>query len=348
MKICIILTTRGNYAKFKRFIELAENEPGIEIQKVINQQLSHDDVLKSLFVAGATRFIDFSIKDDNLFGMGESAGLVLAYFSGAFRELQPDLVMFVGDRWETHSAATAAYLCGIPIAHLEGGELSGSLDHHLRYSISELSTYHFPCTDGAAWRLNDRRYDNIHMVGATSIDVLANAKLEFPLDIGDPKKPFFLVIQHPDTSNYDKISEETNELFMAIADFGISAIWIGPNVDAGSEIIRHIAGDTRHFFAFYDSLPIEQYGYLLKHAACIVGNSSSGIRESCFFGTPNVSVGKRQDNREHGGNTVFVEAERNQIIGAVKAQMLLGHSEPIYTYGDGHASEKILEVIKSI
>ncbi|HDY89671.1 MAG TPA: UDP-N-acetylglucosamine 2-epimerase (hydrolyzing), partial [bacterium] len=101
-------------------------------------------------------------------------------------------------------------------------------------------------------------------------------------------------------------------------------------------------------FNIFNSLPIEQYGYLLKHAACIVGNSSSGIRESCIFGTPNVSVGKRQDNREHGGNSVFVEAERNQIVGAVKAQMVLGHTEPIYTYGDGTASEKILEVIKEI
>ncbi len=324
MKVCIVLTTRGNYAKFKRFIELAEDEPGIEVHK-----------LK----------VDISGVGDNLFNIARRSGDMLRYFAREFASIRPDLVMIVGDRWETHSAATAAYLCGIPIAHLEGGEISGSLDNHLRYAISELSTYHFPCTDGAAWRLNDRGYDNIHMVGATSIDVLANVELK-PLP-GYVPQEFLLVVQHPDTSNYEKVQNEVHELVYAAFAMNCPIVWIGPNIDAGS---KEITGSLKGFswIKFYDSLPIEQYGYLLKHAACIVGNSSSGIRESCFFGTPNVSVGKRQYNREHGGNSVFVEAERNQIVGAVKAQMLLCHSEPIYTYGDGHASEKILEVIKGI
>ena len=346
MKLCIILTTRGNYAKFKRFIELAGD---IKIATILAGDFCTTEIPE---LYDGFR-LSFRRTGDSLFNIAQSAGDAVIQFSETFNALKPDLVMLVGDRWETHSAATAAYLCGIPIAHLEGGELSGTLDNHLRYAISELSTYHFPCTEGSAWRLNDRGYDNIHMVGATSIDVLANAELEPPVStlIDFKDDLFLLVVQHPDTSNYDDIEREIEDLVLAIDFLTISTVWIGPNVDAGSNYINNRLEEIyrkNEQVNFYDSLPIEQYGYLLKHAACIVGNSSSGIRESCIFGTPNVSVGKRQDNREHGGNSVFVEAERNQIVGAVKAQMVLGHSEPIYTYGDGHASEKILEVIKGI
>ncbi len=336
MKLCIILTTRGNYAKFKRFIELAEDEPEIDVDAELHKEIT-------------LLCPDFSPE-----GIAFGAGSALRGFVEKYRRSKPDLVMLVGDRWETHSAATAAYLCGIPIAHLEGGELSGTLDNHLRYSISELSTYHFPCTAGAAWRVIDRGYGNVYQVGATSIDVLANAELRPPTDIvGMLGKPFLLVVQHPDTSNCEEVIDELTELLEAIKILKIFTVWVGPNIDAGSDSIRNI---LRGFMGevgaatvrYYDSLPVEQYGYLLKYAACIVGNSSSGIRESCIFGTPNVSVGKRQDNREHGGNSVFVEAGRNQIVGAVKAQIVLGHTKPIYTYGDGTASEKILEVIKGI
>ena len=141
MKICIILTTRGNYAKFKRFIELAWGEPGIELDSICDPDLVPDcgGFLVNMKTDNTTNW-DIAIK----------SGKLLSRFVEGFKEIKPDLVMLVGDRWETHSAATAAYLCGIPIAHLEGGEISGSLDNHLRYAISELSTYHFPCTDGAA------------------------------------------------------------------------------------------------------------------------------------------------------------------------------------------------------
>ncbi len=369
MKLCIILTTRGNYAKFKRILELTALDDHFDIQTVVGGELLlHDRVISQLDVE-ATQRVYFNVAGDNSVAMGKSMGLAVSEFCTAFWNLKPDMVMLVGDRFETHGAAVAAYICGIPIAHLEGGEISGTLDNRLRYAISELSDYHFACTKNACMELMDRFYDGndevIHQVGSTVIDALVHTEMKTAADFMELQKtsgsggiidvnlPFLLVIQHPDTSNPDGILSEIRVLIGAIDQFKMPTIWINSNMDAGAGTIGHVIRQYRDnndtsFIRLFKSLPIEYYGYLLKNTACIVGNSSSGIREASFFGTPNMSIGKRQEGREVGKNTRFVAVEKKDITAMMYGQINHGPYPKDHLYGDGTASEKILEVLRKI
>ena len=296
MEIAAVITTRGNEAKFKKILELM---PEI---KVIREGV-HEVNFADLY----NRFsVDYTL-------------------------VNPDLVMVVGDRWETLAATVAAYDMRIPVAHLEGGEVSGALDHGYRYAISSLSKYHFVCTEKAKERLRFKK--NIYNVGATSLDSLLN--LEDPCIISIIKGNFLLITYHPDTlSDYNDLF--LRDLIDAVS--GYQCVWISPNVDSGSNAIKQkLRKSSIHV---YDSFPIEQYGWLMKNCMCMVGNSSSGIREANFLGTPFVLIGDRQKGRECGPN-VFKGLEN--LDTAISSEF-----EPDYTYGDGHASERIVECLQHI
>lgn len=359
-KICIVLTTRGNYAKFKKLIRLIP-QSGLELQLIVGGELLLSDRVVSFFDLPSSRKVYFNLSGDNHLTMAKSVGLAINEFATAFDSLRPDIILLVGDRFETFAAASAAYLSRIPIAHLEGGEKSGSLDDALRYSISELSGIHFPATKKSGAILQNRGFSNVYPVGSTSIDALAELaykdrpnflSVEKRTGAGaiiDAGERFILAVMHPDTCNNDVI-HETGQLIKAIDDLKLPTFWLSANLDAGSGKIGGLLRQYRDekkpdFIHFFKSLPIEYFGYLLKYASCIVGNSSAGVREASFFGTPNVSIGMRQNGRETGRNTVFAKAERGHIVQKVMMQLDTKY-EPDFLYGDGKASERILEVIR--
>ncbi len=321
MKIAYVVTTRGSWGKLKL---LAEKTDSVLILKNYKPVTS----LPYLML----RFWSY---DDSPLSILRIMSACLEEFAVNFDELKPKLVVLVGDRFETLTASCAAHILGIPIVHLEGGEVSGTLDNKMRYCISELATYHFPCTERAADILKSRGYDNVFNVGATSLDVIKDSKV-------NPQRPFLLVVHHPDTSNPDGIKSEFQALYDAVISMKISVCWIGPNMDLGWSQIRP---ENVKFFRYTH---IENYGEYLRNASCIVGNSSSGIREAAFFGTPSVSIGSRQKGRESGKNVIRCEANKDQIMANIAGQIAHGPYEPDYLYGDGTATEKILEVIKCI
>jgi len=344
----IVLTSRGNYAKFKRIIELADP------QLIIGGELLLSDRATPFNLQG--REVYFNLRGDKLPVMGRSVGLAITEFCHAYEEMRPDRIMLVGDRFETFAAATAAYISGIPIIHLEGGEITGTLDNRLRYAISEFATYHFTATVEAQMRLLNRGYENVRMVGCTSLDVLETEfngfdELQETSGIGpviNTKEPYLVVIYHPDTANYEGIENEIQELVQAVSLCGIPTFWINANLDAGSGIIGHYLRKLtrkQNFIHFFKGLPIEHYGPLLANARCIVGNSSSGIREGAFLGIPNVCVGDRQKDRELGVNTAVCQPDYISILNCINFQVTQEY-EPDYLYGDGKASEKILEILQ--
>lgn len=361
-KVCIVLTTRGNWAKFKKLIGLIGECSDLELQTVVGGELLLQDRVTSLFNVESTAKVYFNVGGDNLVAMGKSVGMAVIEFVNAFNSFKPDLVMLVGDRFETFAAASAAYLSQIPIAHLEGGERSGGLDDGLRYAISHLSQVHFPCTELSGETLKSQGLTNIHSVGSTSIDILADLPTMEPMDIINlqkrfgvgpiipPEAPFLLVIFHPDTTPFIDVSRGTSELADAIDSLGMPTFWLNANLDAGSNKVGSVLRRYRDqgklkTVHFMKSLPIEYFGDLLKNASCIVGNSSAGIREASFLGTPNVSVGVRQAGRECGGNTVYALTDSMDIKGFTIKQLNHGRYEQEYLYGDGKASEKILDEI---
>jgi len=359
LKLCIVLTTRGSYGKFKRLIHLARKDPFFKVQIVVGGELILQDRVTSLFDITPDYICYFNIAGDTRNAMAKSTGAAIQEFCNAFETLKPDIVMLVGDRFETLGAATAAYIQGIKIAHLEGGEKSGTLDDKFRNVISEFTTFHFPCTIKSKDFLSSRYKGLIKNVGATSLDSMFEIKSDQALEefqettgigpIIDISKPFLLVIYHPDTKNLIGTKYEIGELINAIDNIKMPTIWLNSNIDAGSDIVSkelRIYRDQKNpsHVRFMKGLPIEYFSHLLWAASCIVGNSSAGIRESSFRGTPSVNIGLRQVSRETDKNVLNVitgieEAIRTQLKSRYGSSLL---------YGDGLASKRILEALKCI
>jgi UDP-hydrolysing UDP-N-acetyl-D-glucosamine 2-epimerase len=296
--------------------------------------------------------------------MAKSTGLGLLELPTVFEQLSPDIVLAVGDRFETMAVALAAAYMNIPLAHTMGGEVSGTIDESIRHAVTKFAHIHFPACSEARDRIVKlgERPEDVYLVGCPRIDLAAEViereanKLGadlFTEGVGgsfDLRRPFLLLSQHPVTTEYGDGERQISETLMAIGALGLPTIALWPNADAGSEDVargmrkfREHHDDSRiHFFK---NLPTETYIRLMNRTACLVGNSSSGIREGSFIGTPAVNIGSRQDMRQRGSNVIDADHDREEIAEAIKKQVAHGRypSEPIY--GDGHAGERIADVL---
>jgi UDP-hydrolysing UDP-N-acetyl-D-glucosamine 2-epimerase len=370
-KICIIITTRGNYAKMKSLIKALQKRPEIDLQLIVGGGAvlpKYGNIIGSLNgnELKVDRIIHFLVEGENPITMAKSAGLAVTEFSTAFENLKPDVVIVIADRFECLSIAMAASYMNIPLAHVEGGEVSGSIDESIRHAITKLSHIHFPATRDAALRIEKLGEDpaSIFAVGCSSLDVINELNLQDiePImdrqreggvgTVVDLSKPYLVVIQHPVTTEYTLNLQHINETISAIESLHMGTIWIWPNMDAGSDGISkgiRIFRETKRpdYIHFFKSLPIEHYAPLLGNASCIIGNSSSGIREAAFLGIPSVNIGSRQAGRERGKNVLDVGYDHREIEDAIRQQLQHGSYEPDYIYGDGNAGEKIAETLHS-
>jgi UDP-hydrolysing UDP-N-acetyl-D-glucosamine 2-epimerase len=280
-----------------------------------------------------------------------------------FERLQPDAVVTVGDRFETMATALAAAYMNLPLAHTMGGEVSGTIDESIRHAVTKFAHIHFPASRDAAERIVrlGERPETVHVVGCPRIDLVAEVLADgdgslstiFEEGVGgrfDLDEPFLILSQHPVTTEYGEGKGQIAESLAAVAEVGLPAIVLWPNADAGSEDIatgirtfREHGDDSRiHFFK---NLPTDDYIRLMARAACLVGNSSSGIREGAFIGTPVVNVGLRQAGRERGANVADVDYDRRQIADAIRDQIRHGRYDTEPIYGDGHAGERVADVL---
>ncbi len=371
-KVCVVLTTRGNYAKMKSVIEKIEADGGLELQLVLGGMVvleKYGRIAAMLDSQGRkpARTINFVVEGENLATMAKSSGLAMTEFSTAFQDLQPDVVIVIADRFECLPIAMCAAYMNIAVAHVEGGEVTGSIDESIRHAITKLSHLHFPASQEAATRIEKMGEDptSIHVVGASSMDILRQLDmsdlrpvLEYQKCFGVgpmidlvPKK-YLTVIQHPVTTEYEENLLHVSETIKALNELKMPTVWIMPNMDAGSDginkaIRKYRESPESRSTHFFKSLPIECYGPLMKNAACILGNSSSGIRESAYLGTPSVNIGTRQNGRQRGRNVLDVGYDAGEIIDAVRRQLKVGAYEPDKLYGDGYAAEKTVHVLKT-
>ncbi|MBW1697314.1 MAG: UDP-N-acetylglucosamine 2-epimerase (hydrolyzing), partial [Deltaproteobacteria bacterium] len=253
-RICIILTTRGNYAKMRSVIDHVLADSELELQLVIGGGAllhKYGDIAKSLRDQGIDvhRKVHFLIEGETPITMAKSAGMAVSEFSTIFDNLNPDIVVVIADRFECLPMAMAAAYMNIPIAHVEGGEVSGSIDESIRHAITKLAHIHFPATREAAHRIKmlGENPETIFPVGATSIDVIARLDLDnlegvnalqTKAGVGpviDLQKPYLVVIQHPVTTEYADNLHYINETIEAIERLHMKTICIWPNMDAGSD-----------------------------------------------------------------------------------------------------------------
>jgi len=295
--------------------------------------------------------------------MVQSTGLGLVELPLVFDQLRPDIVVTVGDRFETMATAVAAAYMNITLAHTMGGEISGTIDESIRHAVTKFAHVHFPACEQARERILrlGERPEHVHLVGCPRIDLVSEilqdpAPLQddlFATGVGgrfDIDGEFLLVSQHPVTTEYGSGREQILATLQAVEQSGLPAIILWPNADAGSEDIaagmrwfREHRDDSRlHFFK---NLQTDVYVRLMARATCLVGNSSSGIREGAFIGTPTVNIGTRQMNRQRGPNVVDVDHNVDAIADAVDSQRRHGRYDRLSIYGDGCAGLRIADIL---
>ena len=299
--------------------------------------------------------------------MAKSTGLGLLELPTIFENLTPDVVVSVGDRFETMATAVAAAYMNIPVAHTMGGEISGTIDESIRHAVTKLAHLHFPANARAAERILKMGEDpaTIHVVGCPRVDLVAEiTRGHAGLGVADwleregagapitLDQPFLLVSQHPVTTEYGDGERQINETLAALDELRMPTIMLWPNADAGSDDIARGMRKFREsrrldYIRFYKNFPIDTYVRLMASCACAVGNSSAPLREGAFIGVPTVNIGSRQQGRDRGANVTDAGNSRAEIVAAVRHQIAHGRYPADHLYGDGGAGPRIADVLAS-
>ena len=369
-KVCVVINSRANYGRVKSFMRAAKKSPQLELQVVVGASAV-------LYRFGNVRAV---IEEDGFeidaemhtvvegnepVAMSMSAGLAGIELSGILNSLSPDVVVVVADRYEQIATAISSAYMNIPVAHLQGGELTGSIDDSVRHAISKLAHIHFPATELAGQRLVKMGEDpqSVHVIGCPAMDLVLDSQGSPPqqvLQTGvgsqlDPESPYLVVVQHPVTTEYLDAYSQVAETLTAVRkineELGIQVVWLWPNVDAGSDSVskrlrEFRESDSAPGFHFFRNFTPEDYVRILRRAECIVGNSSSGIREASFMGVPSVSVGSRQSGRERSPNVIDVGYSAQEIENAILAQLEHGVYEVSSLYGDGTAGAQMAAILE--
>jgi len=371
-KICTVIGSRANYSSIKSAMRAIQAHPELELQLVCAASALLDRYGQVVNLIERDGFIvdeklHILVEGETPATMVKSTGMGLIELSSTFDRLKPDVVITVGDRFETMATTLAAAYMNIPVAHTMGGEVSGTIDESIRHAVTKFAHIHFPASRDAAERIVKlgELPDMVFRVGCPRIDLVLDILKEdengldasiFNLGVGSPidlSKPFVIVSQHPVTTEYGEGERQIMATLSAVRKCGLPAIVLWPNADAGSEDIargirkwrEHGTAENMHFFK---NLPIDTYVRLMRRASCLIGNSSSGIREGAFIGTPVVNIGSRQTARERGANVIGVGHDEQAITDAILRQQAHGRYPMQDIYGDGTAGVKIAEVLAGL
>lgn len=373
-KVCVVIINRANYGRIKTALEAIQQHPQLELQVVAGSALLIDRHGRAVDVIRKDGFpvnaeVHMSVEGETPLTMAKSVGLGIIELTSAFNLLKPDIVLTIADRFETMATAIAASYMNIPLAHTQGGEVTGSIDESVRHAVTKLAHIHFPATQISAERLikMGENPSSVLMTGCPAIDIVARMDRDLSAEeiqhlnyagVGqeiDFSKPYVLMLQHPVTTEFSTGNfEQILETIEAVHASGVQALVLWPNIDAGSDAISKGLRIFREHhqeapMRFYKNFSPELYARILANAAVAVGNSSSFIREGSYLGTPAIIVGSRQQGREHGQNAMFgVPHERAAILEAIKQQLAHGRYEPDPIFGDGTAGKQIADHLATI
>ena len=361
-KICVVLVDRANYGRLKPVMKAISSRPELRLQVVATGTMVLERFQQPVQIVRADGFpvdgeIYIELEGSTPATMAKSVGFGVVEFASEFQRLKPDIVLLIGDRYEALAAAVAAAYMNICIVHIQGGEVSGSIDESTRHAITKFAHFHFPstkrsadylirmgenpehvlgigCPSGDIARVLDRDVSSVAINGRGSganIEVL---------------RPYLLTVFHPTTTEYGEECQQIEQVLAALQELQMQTILLWPNIDAGAD---HISKAIRVFrdrvgpawLRILTNLPPEDYLKVLASAACAVGNSSSFVRDASYFGTPVVLVGNRQEGRETGEHVTHSAVLSEAIVYAVREQLSHGRYAPTALYGDGYVSERI-------
>lgn len=367
--MCVVLVDRANYGRLKPVMRAIAAHPALQLQVLAAGTMVLERFDQPVNVVRSDGFsvdgeIYIELEGSTPATMAKSVGFGVVEFASEFQRLKPDVVLLIGDRYEALAAAVAAGYMNLCLAHLQGGEVSGSIDESARHAITKFAQFHFPSTKRSAEYLlrMGERPDSILGIGCPSSDIAREMDRKLLPDIInrrgtgaiiDLQRPFLLVIFHPTTTEYGGERWQMDALLSALGALRQQTVLLWPNIDAGAD---HVSKAIRVFrdrerpewLRTLINLPPEDYLRVLANTACAVGISSSFVRDAGYFGTPVVLVGNRQDGRETDEHVVRALPTHQEILSAVRHQLAHGRYAPSALYGDGHVATRIADGLASL
>jgi len=356
LKIAFITGSRGEWGYIRPIIRLIDNGPDLDYQIIVTGMhlldrfgLSVNEITSDGFTVHEKIYMLYD--GYNTETMSKSLGALLSELPGALNRLKPDILVLAGDRGDQLIGAIVAVHLGIPTAHIQGGELSGNVDGVVRHAISKLCDIHFTANETTAARLRAIGESNIHVTGAPQLDELVNGDYTRYYELVqkyDINKGYVLALLHPVTDQEIDAKLQIKTLIDVYYGYTGKIIFIYPNSDAGSEMIRYYLersqNDNMHFSR---NVPRRDYLGLMKYCGYMIGNSSSAILEAPTFATPAVNIGRRQHGRDQGDNVVNCGWSTSEIIFAINEAQNLKPSGR-NPYGDGKSAPRIVEILKGM
>lgn len=370
-KICVVVTARPSYSRIRTALRAIQQRPDLELQLVVAGSALLDRYGKVTDCIEGDGFpisqrVHMTLEGATLSSMAKSTGFGTSQLATVFENLLPNIIVTVADRYETMSTAIAASYMNIPLVHIQGGEVTGSIDEKVRHAVSKLADLHLVASADARERLvrMGERPETVIITGCPSIDLAEEVRLNPALDfeperryggVGvtlDRSNGYVVVMQHPVTTEHAEAGRQIAQTLRAVRELGLPAYWFWPNIDAGSDTISNVLrtyreeapGEPIHFFKNFEG---KDFLKLLVNSRCLIGNSSVGIRECAYLGVPVVNIGRRQNRRVRARNVVDVGYSASEILSAARAQVGNGRYQSDSLYGDGRAGERIANVLSS-
>ncbi|KEH98042.1 UDP-N-acetylglucosamine 2-epimerase [Clostridium massiliodielmoense] len=366
-KIAVITGTRADYGIYYSVLKEIENHKDLELSLIVcGMHLSPEfgmtieEIQKDGFKIDDK--IDTILSSDSGSAMAKSIGITLMGLTQSLERINPDILLILGDRGEMIAGALAAVHMNIPVAHIHGGEVTGTVDESIRHSITKLAHIHFPANEDSKERIikMGEEAKNVYVVGAPGIDYIKNTKyltreeVLKRFNLRDDK--IFMMTQHPVTTEKHMVSNQIEETLSAVAKIGIQTVISYPNSDnGGREIIKVIEKyrEKYNFLKVFKNLSQVEYLSLLNTADVMIGNSSSGIIEAPSFKLPVVNIGTRQQGRLRACNIVDVSYSKKEILEAINKvlydeEFRKNLEKCENPYGDGQAGTRIAEILSKV
>ena len=368
----VVVTARASYSRFKTALKAMRDHPDIELYLEVTASALLDrygatDKFISKDGFDINNCIYTVLEGENHTSMAKTTGIGIIELSTIMDNTKPDMVVTIADRYETMATAISAAYMGIPLVHIQGGEVTGNIDEKVRHSITKLADIHLVSNEDAAERVKKlgENKETIFITGCPSIDIaaeIANQGTENfniydkyagsgnSLDLSDG---YIIAMQHPVTTETKDSGDQVLETLHAVHDIGLPILWFWPNVDAGSDwtskAIRTFREEVEpNNIQFFKNIDGADFLKLLNNSICIIGNSSVAIREASYLGVPAVNIGTRQNGRLRGNNVIDVDYDRKDIIQAIRKIIEGNQVSSSRIYGNGNAGKKVAEILATV
>ncbi len=363
-KILYISGTRADFGLMRSVLDSIKSHPELDLEIIatgIHLMEEFGYTIKEIEYNFKVHKVEATFKEDNKESMTFFIGEFIQKFTKKIKEIQPDIILVLGDRAEMLAATVVGAYLGIPVAHVQGGEVTETIDEASRHAITKLANIHFPATEKSSERIlkMGENKDYVFVTGAPGLDPILNKKLmlqeevfrKYSLDIN---KPLILVIQHAVSQEINEADYQMKQTMEAIKDKRIQTIITYPNADAGGRRIIKVIEDYRSYPFIYIFRNIDHLDFLslMKNASLMIGNSSCGIIEAPSFKLPFINLGTRQEGRERANNVIDVDYNKEEIVKAVDKALSLGFIEFLKDcknpYGDGKTGPRIAKILAEI